>query len=143
MAKAYLVPDNQRGNVEPGQSDVHWVPISRMLPRSFITNLVDGQHVRAARPLTVRGIAFGGDTGVRDVQVSSDGGSSWSAARLGLDHGKYSFRQWEMRLTPKAGRITLKVKATNTGGVAQPGVANWNPGGFMRNVIESTTVFAT
>jgi DMSO/TMAO reductase YedYZ molybdopterin-dependent catalytic subunit len=143
MTKAYLVPDNPQGNVEPGQSGVHLVPISRMLPRSFITNLVDGQHVRAAQALTVRGIAFGGDTGVRNVQVSSDGGSSWLAARLGPDHGTYSFRQWETRLSPKAGRITLKVKATNTSGMAQPSVANWNPGGYMRNVIESTTVIAT
>jgi DMSO/TMAO reductase YedYZ molybdopterin-dependent catalytic subunit len=143
MAKAYLVPDNPAGNVEPCQSGIRLVPISRMLPRSFITNLVDGQHVRAAAPLTVRGIAFGGDTGVRAVAVSPDGGSTWSGARLGPDHGKYSFRQWELRLTPKPGPMTLKVKATNTDGLAQPGVANWNPGGYMRNVIESMTVHAT
>jgi DMSO/TMAO reductase YedYZ molybdopterin-dependent catalytic subunit len=143
MAKAYLVPDNPTGNAEPGQSGVRLVPISRMLPRSFITNLVDGQHVRAQAPLTVRGIAFGGETSLRSVEVSPDGGSTWSSARLGPDHGKYSFRQWEMRLTPKPGTMPLKVRATNADGLAQPAVANWNPGGYMRNVIESMTVLAT
>jgi len=143
MTKAYLVPDNPTGNVDPGQTGVSLVPISRMLPRSFITNLVDGQRVHANAPLTVRGIAFGGDSGVRKVEVSSDGGSTWTGARLGRDHGKYSFRQWEMRLSPKPGPLTLKVKATNTDSLAQPAIANWNPGGYMRNVIESMTLLAT
>ena len=140
MAKAYLVPDNPQGNVEPGQKDVHLVPIGRMLPRSFVTNLHDDQHVRAGQALTVRGIAFGGDTGLREVRVSPDGGTSWHAAKLGADHGKYSFRHWEIRLTPKAGPMTIKVKATNSAGVTQPDVPNWNPGGYMRNVVESTTL---
>lgn len=32
------------------------------------------------------------------------------------------------------------VKAINTNGVEQPMEANWNPGGFMRNVVESVKV---
>ena len=34
------------------------------------------------------------------------------------------------------------VRCTNTAGEAQPDVANWNPGGFMRNVIEATPINA-
>jgi hypothetical protein len=34
----------------------------------------------------------------------------------------------------------LQVKASNTSGIVQPAMANWNPGGYMRNVIESMTV---
>jgi len=48
-----------------------------------------------------------------------------------------------MRLSPKPGPLTLKVKATNTDSLAQPAIANWNPGGYMRNVIESMTLLAT
>jgi len=140
MAKAYLVPDTPHASMEPGQTGVPMVPINRMVPRSFITSLSDDQRVPAGQPLTVRGIAFGGDAGVRDVRVSADSGSTWSPARLGQDHGKYSFRQWEIRLTPKRGPTVLQVKATNTSGIVQPTMANWNPGGFMRNVIESMPV---
>jgi hypothetical protein len=112
-----------------------------MVPRSFVTNLKDGSHVRPGRPLNVRGIAFGGDTGVAKVMVSPDGGRLWQAARLGPDHGKYGFRQWELpvRFTT-AGPQALMVKAINTSGAAQPDRANWNPGGFMRNVIESISL---
>ena len=143
MSKAYLIPDTPQANVTPGQTGVKMVPINRMIPRSFITNLTNGQKVAAGKPLTVRGIAFGGDAGVRDVRVSSDGGATWTTTSLGHDHGKYSFRQWETRLIPKADRMVLKMKATNTAGVVQPDTGNWNTSGFMRNVVESITLMVS
>jgi DMSO/TMAO reductase YedYZ molybdopterin-dependent catalytic subunit len=143
MSKAYLIPDTPQANITPGQSGVKMVPINRMVPRSFFTNLTNGQNVAAGKPLTVRGIAFGGDAGVRDVRVSSDGGATWTATRLGHDHGKYSFRQWETHLIPNAGPMVLKIKATNTAGVVQPDTANWNTSGFMRNVVESITLMVS
>jgi DMSO/TMAO reductase YedYZ molybdopterin-dependent catalytic subunit len=141
MSKAYLIPDTPAANITPEQKDVKMVPINRMVPRSFFTSLKDGAHVRRAQPLRLRGIAFGGDSGVAKVLVSTDAGRSWQAARLGTDHGRYSFRQWELpvRLTT-TGPQTLMVKAINTAGLAQPDRPNWNGGGFMRNVIESLSV---
>ena len=38
------------------------------------------------------------------------------------------------------GARQVMVMATNVAGVAQPAQANWNAGGFMRNVIESVVV---
>jgi hypothetical protein len=143
MTKAYLIPDTPHANVTPGQTGVKMVPINRMVPRSFITNLTDGQRVSAGKPLIVRGIAFGGDAGVREVSISDGASAKWHAARLGRNHGKYSFIQWETRLTPKAGPLTLKVKASNAAGNVQPDTANWNAAGFMRNVVESITVTAS
>ena len=112
-----------------------------MGPRSFITNLKDGATIRSGEPTLLRGIAFGGDCGVAQVDVSVDGGKSWQTAALGRDEGKYGFRQWQSRVTlenPGAG--SLMVRCTNTNHEAQPEAANWNPGGFMRNLIETTTV---
>lgn len=143
MAKAYLIPDTPHANITPGQTGVKMVPINRMVPRSFVTNLTDGQKVAAGKLLTVRGIAFGGDAGVRDVSVSSDGGATWASTRLGRDHGKYSFRQWGTHLIPQAGPMVLKIKATNTAGVMQPDSANWNGAGFMRNVVETITLMVS
>ena len=34
------------------------------------------------------------------------------------------------------------VRCTNENGLAQPDTPNWNPGGYMRNVIESVDVVA-
>jgi Mo-co oxidoreductase dimerisation domain len=61
---------------------VLYVPISRMVPRSFITNIKAGDTVRAGAPTLARGIAFGGDAGVARVDFSSDGGKSWQPAQL-------------------------------------------------------------
>ncbi|MEX3978269.1 molybdopterin-dependent oxidoreductase [Paraburkholderia sp. EG287A] len=143
MAKAYQIPDTPHADVLPGQTGVATVPVNRMVPRSFITNVSDGSVVDIARPQTIRGIAFGGDTGVREVLFSADDGMSWTPAKLGQNFGKYSFRRWEAPFVPRhAGQFVLKVKAVNDNGAQQPDKPNWNPGGYMRNVVESMTVVA-
>lgn len=141
MAKAYRIPDTPHANVTPGQTGFKSVPINRMVPRSFFTNLRDGDHVLAGHAVQVRGIAMGGDTGVAKVMWSHDGGSRWEEASLEQDYGKYSFRRWNAHYTPsRKGDDVLMVKAINSEGVEQPVAANWNPGGYMRNVVESIKV---
>lgn len=140
---AYTIPDTPNADMKPGQTGIAMVPINKMNPRSFITNLKAGAKIHAGKPNLVRGIAFGGDTGVKRVDVSADGGKTWTAAHLGKDEGKYSFRSWNTHVTPQAkGALTLMARCTNADGVAQPAQSNWNPAGFMRNVIESTPVTA-
>jgi len=142
--KAYLIPDTPFANVQPGQQGVKMVPINRMLPRSFFTNVQEGAVLKVGQATTVRGIAFGGDTGVAKVLFTSDAGGHWQEARLGADQGKYGFRQWEVPLRLSSpGPRKLMIKAVNTAGSAQPDHANWNGAGFMRNVIESVSVQAT
>jgi DMSO/TMAO reductase YedYZ molybdopterin-dependent catalytic subunit len=138
---AYRIPDTPHANMQPGETGVRMVPISRMVPRSFITNIKSGDTVPAAAPAFARGIAFGGDTGVARVDLSTDGGKTWRSAKLGRDEGKYGFRQWEAPFTlPARGSYTLMVRCINSNGVAQPDQSNWNPAGFMRNVVEATSV---
>jgi DMSO/TMAO reductase YedYZ molybdopterin-dependent catalytic subunit len=140
---AYTIPDTPHANIKPGETDVKMVPINRMVPRSFVTNMVSGSKVRAAAPMLLRGIAFGGDCGVASVDFSIDRGRSWHQAQLGKDEGEYGFRQWQTQLTlPAPGEYGLLVRCTNSNGVAQPDTPNWNPGGFMRNVVESVDVIA-
>jgi DMSO/TMAO reductase YedYZ molybdopterin-dependent catalytic subunit len=141
MSRAYLIPDTPLADVVPGQQGVKLIPINRMLPRSFFTNVQDGAKFKVGETRIVRGIAFGGDTGLAKVLFSADAGSHWQEARLGPDHGKYSFRQWSADLRPSSwGQQTLMVKAFNTAGASQPDRANWNGSGFMRNVVESISV---
>jgi hypothetical protein len=141
MTTAYRIPDTPGANVRPGQTGFKTVPINRMVPRSFFTNMTNATTVRPGARLPVRGIAFGGDCGVAKVELSVDGGHSWQQTALGRDEGAYSFRQWTAEVAaPASGSLTLMARCTNTGGVAQPAEPNWNPGGFMRNVIESVRV---
>lgn len=143
MATAYKIPDTPGADMKPGQTGVPMVPITTMTPRSFVTNLQSGAKVEAGAPLTVRGIAFGGDCGVARVDISIDGGKSWQKTKLGKDEGKYSFRQWQAKPTlATPGKHAVMVRCTNENGLVQPATPNWNPGGYLRNVIESTDLVA-
>jgi hypothetical protein len=118
------------------------VPINRMVPRSFVTNLRDGATLKVGTPTSVRGIAFGGAAGVKAVDISLDDGTSWRPATLGRDEGRYSFRQWQAEIAPPAGPLSVMVRCTNSDGLAQPTTMNWNPSGFMHNAIETLRLTA-
>ena len=110
--------------------------------RSFITSLANDAKVSAGQPITLKGIAFDGGTGIKEVAVSTDDGETWTPAKLGQDLGKYSFREWQLPITLAAGKHALKVRATSNGGQIQPMKPLWNPAGYLRNVVETVTVTA-
>jgi DMSO/TMAO reductase YedYZ molybdopterin-dependent catalytic subunit len=144
MAVAYTIPDTPYANIAPGQTGVKMIPINRMPPRSFFTNVAEGASFPTGTSIPVRGIAFGGDTGVAKVELSSDGGKTWQPTTLGKDDGKYSFRPWESDISlPAQGNHSLTVRCMNLAGEVQPDAANWNTSGFMRNVIETVQLTAT
>jgi DMSO/TMAO reductase YedYZ molybdopterin-dependent catalytic subunit len=139
----YRVPDTPHYTIKPGETGVKLVPVTRLVPRSFITNIRDGGTVPAGSPALARGIAFGGDCGVQKVDLSIDGGKSWLPTQLGKDEGKYGFRQWQTKFTlPAPGAHSLMIRCTNTKGEPQPDFPVWNPGGYMMNTIETTHVVA-
>jgi DMSO/TMAO reductase YedYZ molybdopterin-dependent catalytic subunit len=136
-AVGYRVPDTPHASVKPGETGFKTMPVSRLVPRSFFTNVSDTTILKSGAPVPLRGIAFGGDSGVSRVELSVDGGQSWKKTVLGQDEGTYSFRQWSALVeVPKSGALTMLVRCTNTKGEVQPAEPNWNGGGFMRNVIE-------
>ncbi|WP_282341259.1 molybdopterin-dependent oxidoreductase [Pseudomonas sp. PS02288] len=143
MSKAYRIPDNACGCVPPGTAPEKTIPINRFSIRSFITSLQDGERVPVGRATEVRGIAFDGGYGITEVAFSADGGASWQKARLGKDLGRYSFREWTASFTPpRQGDYALKVRALNRIGQQQPLEAQWNPAGYLRNMVETTRVVA-
>jgi DMSO/TMAO reductase YedYZ molybdopterin-dependent catalytic subunit len=142
MATAYRIPDDACACVPPGTGPKKTTPINRFDIRSFITSVKDGAKVKAGSPLHLRGIAFDGGFGIREVDVSTDGGRTWKEATLGKDLGKYSFREWQTTVALGRGTHELKVRAVNAIGQSQPSAPLWNPAGYMRNVVETTRVTA-
>ena len=142
MSTAYRIPDNACACVPPGTTPAHTVPIGRFSVRSFVTSVRDGARVPAATPVTLRGIAFDGGYGIRDVAVSVDGGRTWTSAVLSRDYGKYSFREWQTSATFAPGEHRIMVRAVNSIGQSQPPEPLWNPAGYMRNVVETVRVRA-
>jgi DMSO/TMAO reductase YedYZ molybdopterin-dependent catalytic subunit len=143
MQKAYRVPDNACACTPAGEPAARTRPIGRLDVRSFITNLADGQALKAGRGVLVRGIAFDGGSGIAAVDVSSDGGKAWAPAALGQDHGGYSFREWTARLALPPGPHVLMARARSKAGDLQPMTAIWNPPGYMRNVVDPVRVVAS
>ena len=137
MKPAYRIPDNACGCVEPGTTPKTTVPIHRMTVRSFLVTPGPGTRVAVGAPLTLKGIAFDGGYGIREVEISDDGGQMWRRATLGRDLGPYSFREWSATWTPRADRSRVMVRAFNRIGESQGAEPLWNPAGYLRNVIES------
>ena len=142
MQTAYRIPDNDCACVAPGTTPDRTRPIGRLNVRSFITNLAEGARVKAG-PVALRGIAFNGGAGIAAVKVSADGGASWREAKLGEDQGRYAFRPWQAEVSLPQGEATLRVQAIGADNETQPDTPRWNPGGYMRNVIETTRVVAS
>lgn len=141
MKTAYRIPDNECACVSPGGKPDKTRPIGRFNIRSFVTSHAEGAQVTAGQ-VELRGIAFNGGDGIARVQLSPDGGTSWHAARLGQDLGRYSFRSWSLMLPLAAGKHAMKVRAYAPDGTTQPSEPLWQPAGYMRNVVETVTLEA-
>jgi hypothetical protein len=103
--------------------------------------VADGAKLKPGNTV-LKGIAFDGGKGIKEVAVSMDGGKTWTPARLEKDLGNYSFREWKLPVRLAAGSHELKVRATNNAGDTQPADPRWNPAGYLRNVIETVRVTA-
>jgi DMSO/TMAO reductase YedYZ molybdopterin-dependent catalytic subunit len=140
MKTAYRIPETPGNTVTPMQTGYKTVPINKMTVRSFVTNVHDGGTMHAGAQ-TIRGIAFDSGSGIKAVQFSADGGTTWRNTTLGADYGHYSFRRWEVAFVAQRGKTyTLACRSIANSGETQTSVPVWNPAGFLRDVIETYKV---
>src|SRR5271166_3737451 len=140
MDKAYRIADNADANEEPQHLAAVTVPINQMSVHSIFVSPEPGEQLRAGQPYELAGVANDGVEGIRRVEVSQDGGQTWSDATLGTDLGKYSWRRWQAKWTPPGkGAYRLMVRGTNAVGETQP-TSQWNRSGYQRDVIEHVDV---
>jgi sulfite dehydrogenase (cytochrome) subunit A len=143
MAKAYRIPTSPNAVETPKDLAKDTVPINRMNIRSFFTTPDPGTRVLVGHAVELDGIAFDGGSGIKQVEVSADGGKTWVETKLGENLGPFSFRRWRLSWAPpKAGAYPLMVQATSNRGETQPAVPGWNKSGYMRNAIEELPVQA-
>ena len=95
----------------------------------------DGETV-AAGATEVRGYAFaGGERHVSRVDVSLDGGATWSQAELLDDLGRWAWRHWRATVELAPGEHEILVRAWDSSAATQPEdeAALWNPKGYVNN----------
>ena len=123
------------------QEDATSTPITEMVVNSLITSHRDGAKVKAGK-VTLSGLAWDGGYGIRTVEVSTDGGKTWMAAKLGEDLGKFAFRPWSFVVQAKRGKTGVMVNATNMIGQSQVPKLLFNGAGYHNNVMQSITLSA-
>jgi DMSO/TMAO reductase YedYZ molybdopterin-dependent catalytic subunit len=143
MKAAYRIPNGKFPIVAHFRSQETAVntPITEMVVNSLITSHKDGEPVKSG-PVTVSGVAWDAGYGINLVEVSADGGKSWTPAALGKDLGRFAFRTFSYALTAKRGANTVMVRASNAAGQTQTEKLIWNPAGYHHNVVQSLTLNA-
>jgi DMSO/TMAO reductase YedYZ molybdopterin-dependent catalytic subunit len=138
MDTAYRYPNvlGDPGVAIPASQTHH---IMEMPVKSMITNPLDGQTLKAGVN-TMQGVAFSGYGRIKRVEVSADGGQTWSMALLGIDNEKWAWRLWTAAVTLPAGPAKLMARAFDSAGNSQPASQQWNPSGYYWNVYHAVDV---
>jgi sulfite oxidase len=113
-------------------------PMQQLVVKSLIATPTD-QSVLLPGRATVRGVAFSGEHGIKKVEVSIDGGTSWKAAHL-ESGGRYGFTVFELVFDAKPGKLRILSRASDGAGAVQPATPVWNPSGYLYNAIDGVDV---
>lgn len=138
MSPGYRFPNQP---VNPGDAvkpeDTHVV--TGLNVKSVISGPLDGASLRAGR-VAVHGAAWAGEADIVKVDVSIDGGASWTPAALGRDQARYAWRLWSYEWKAKGGDYSILSRATDSQGRTQPNNPAWNPSGYLYNAVDQVKI---
>ena len=128
--------------------DEEGVPLNRMQPRSLLAppgvpEFMTRERMVAAGEVLLEGRAWSGLAPVESVEVSSDGGETWSAAELEPDGEPWAWRGWTYRWDAEPGEYVLCSRARDAAGNEQPREPAWNLGGYANNAVQTVRVTVT
>ena len=145
MKSAYRIPVGKFPIVArfASQETAVNTPITEMVVNSLMTSHGDGATVKAGGKVAVSGIAWDAGYGIHAVDISTDGGSTWTAATLGEDLGRFAFRTFSYAVAvPTKGNYKIMARASNKIGQSQASVLIANPAGYHHNVVQTLNLVA-
>jgi DMSO/TMAO reductase YedYZ molybdopterin-dependent catalytic subunit len=102
-----------------------------MVVKSWVTHPL---KETAQGPVLIYGVAFAGKNAIKGVEVSTDGGKTWSAAQfVGPDLGRFAWRTFVHAANLKPGTYTIASRATDAAGTTQPEMFVENERGYGHN----------
>ena len=137
------------------QVDTYWFktseddpgrPVARMRPRALMVPPGIPEFMsrdRVARPGAheLRGRAWSGRGAIERVEVSADGGRTWSDAALDPPPAQHAWRAWSWEWDAgEPGTYELCCRATDATGETQPLEPDWNVQGRENNAVQRVTV---
>jgi sulfite oxidase len=128
--------------VYPGEDPAAAPPVETLRVKSVITRPRDGSRVPSGK-VRVQGFAWAGPAGVKQVDISVDGGGTWQPAGFMGDNNPLAWRVWATEVPlPRGGELTIMARATDNDGAEQPLAAPANSGGYGNNSIHVVKVRA-
>lgn len=85
-------------------------------------------------PQMIRGRAFAGENAIAAVEYRIDDGP-WQPARLNGPEVPGAWVRWQFAWTPRPGEHTLRVRATDDHGTAQPDASAYNELGYLQHSV--------
>jgi len=80
---------------------------------------LDGTNVAARRTTYIAGVAFSGNRGISEVDVSTDGGRTWQRATLKQPLSALTWVLWELEWQPNPGNYLVTARAIDLEGNVQ------------------------
>ena len=116
------------------------VSLTALAVKSVITAPKDGAQFKPG-PVTATGVAYAGEQDIVGVDISTDLGRTWKPAELGKDKARYAWRLWRYTWTAsEPGSFLIMSRAKDSSGRVQPMVQDWNPSGYLWNVVDRVRV---
>jgi DMSO/TMAO reductase YedYZ molybdopterin-dependent catalytic subunit len=120
-------------------------PVTRMQPRALmvppgVPDFFDRSRRLRPGACELVGRAWSGWAPIARVEVSTDGGASWTEAALDQDAAEFAWRGWRSTWQAEPGEHELQCRATDAAGNAQPAEAEWNLGGYCNNAPQRVRV---
>ena len=115
------------------------LPRALMVPPGIPDFMTRTRFVEPGRQ-QISGRAWSGHAPITKVDLSDDGGRTWSEARLGAAPSSFAWRPWTWDWSAAAGEHELCVRATDAAGNAQPVEQSWNLEGVKNNAVQRVRV---
>lgn len=107
-----------------------WSDPAAIRMTSRIDTPLTGARVAANKQTDIAGVAFSGNKGISQVDVSLDGGQTWETATLKRPLSALTWVLWELPWQPKPGQYTIVARAIDMeGNVQNPNEAPPAPDG--------------
>jgi DMSO/TMAO reductase YedYZ molybdopterin-dependent catalytic subunit len=110
-------------------------PLTEMQVKAEIARPAEDEIVSAKTSVCVRGGAWACDAEITKVELSTDGGATWSDTKLLGESKPNAWRFWEFewQTPPQPGKQTLIARATDSFGRTQPLQRDPDRGTYMIN----------
>ena len=120
-------------------------PVTTIAPRALLVppgfpDFGSRRRMLDAGEVLVQGRAWSGRGAVERVELSTDGGQSWTGAELEPALGPHAWARWTCRWEARPGDYELAVRATDSSGATQPLTPVWNAQGMANNAVQRVPV---